>query len=342
MQETDLNVEQLQAVLTTLDKIEIEASETESRVLKTIRIQLQTAKKQIGKLMSDTSTKDIQAILDTYEEGEIEEYIASIIEGAWLADATKAKFIAEHEDIQQLRIFGDCIKKAVEASPFGLRKFKIKHLQPIRTKLAASKTIHELRQWCKTMAAQLEYYRTVSEELQDKADMIEWLTSETERMYKITEEAYRVTSTIVPYYDAGLNDIALLKNIENTKKANNLSDAEAAKLFGVSRTKLLALRKEIQLDALTPEQKDMLRKQPIPELTAMLLEDVAKSIQSFKKEEDLEYEKFLELHSDLGAVLPMDVLTPEQVDVRRNPPIPELTTKQQEASLGLDRNKNPN
>ncbi len=328
MQETDLNVEQLQAVLTTLDKIEIEASDTDNRVLKIIRIQLQTAKKQIGKLMSDTSTKDIQAILDTYEEGEIEEYIDSIIEGAWLADATKAKFIAEHEDIQQLRIFGDYIKKAVEASPFGLRKFKIKHLQPIRTKLAASKTIHELRQWCKTMAAQLEYYRTVSEELQDKTEMIEWLTSETERMYKITEEAYRVTSTIVPYYDAGMNDIALLKNIENAKKANNLSDTEAAKLFGVSRTKLLALRKEIQLDALTPEQIDMLKNQSIPELTAMLLEDVAKSVQSLKKEEDLEYEEFLELYSDLDAVLPMDA--------------DELPVKQQEVRLILDRNKNPN
>lgn len=328
MQEFDLNVEQLQAVLNTLDKIEIEASDTDSQVLKVIRIQLQTAKKQIGKLMSDTSTKDIQAILDTYEEGEIEEYIDCIIEGAWLADATKAKFIAEHEDIQQLRIFGDYIKKAVEASPFGLRKFKIKHLQPIRTKLAASKTIHELRQWCKMMAAQLEYYRATEEALQEKTELIDWLTSETERMYKITEEAYRVASTIVPYYDAGMNDIALLKNIENAKKANNLSDTEAAKLFGVSRTKLLALRKEIQLDALTPEQIDVLGTQPIPELTAMLFDDVAKSVQSYKKEEDLEYEKFLELHSDLGDVLPMDA--------------DELAVKQQEVRLILDRKKTTN
>lgn len=328
MQEFDLNVEQLQAVLNTLDKIEIETSDTDSQVLKVIRIQLQTAKKQIGKLMSDTSTKDIQAILDTYEEGEIEEYIDCIIEGAWLADATKAKFIAEHEDIQQLRIFGDYIKKAVEASPFGLRKFKIKHLQPIRTKLAASKTIHELRQWCKMMAAQLEYHRGIEEDLQEKTELIDWLTSETDRMYKITEEAYRVASTIVPYYDAGMNDIALLKNIENAKKANNLSDTEAAKLFGVSRTKLLALRKEIQLDALTPEQIDVLRTQPIPELTAMLLEDVAKSVQSYKKEEDLEYEKVIELYSDLGDVLPMNA--------------DELAVKQQEVRLILDRKKTTN
>lgn len=328
MQEFDLNVEQLQDVLNTLDKIEIEASDTDNKVLKIIRIQLQTAKKQIGKLMSDTSTKDIQAILDTYEEGEIEEYIDCIVEGAWLADAAKAKFIAEHEDIQQLRIFGDYIKKAVEASPFGLRKFKIKHLQSIRTKLAASKTIHELRQWCKMMAAQLEYYRGIEEELKDTKESVEWLTSETERMYKITEEAYRVANCVVPYYDAGMNDIALLKNIENAKKANNLSDTEAAKLFGVSRTKLLALRKEIQLDALTPEQIDMLRTQPIPELTAMLLEDVAKSVQSYKQKEDLEYEKTIGLYSDLGDILPMD----------EN----ELAVKQQEVRLILDRNKTTN
>lgn len=328
MQEFDLNVEQLQDVLNTLDKIEIEASDTDNKVLKIIRIQLQTAKKQIGKLMSDTSTKDIQAILDTYEEGEIEEYIDCIIEGAWLADVAKAKFIAEHEDIQQLRIFGDYIKKAVEASPFGLRKFKIKHLQSIRTKLAASKTIHELRQWCKMMAAQLEYYRGIEEELKDTKESVEWLTSETERMYKITEEAYRVANCVVPYYDAGMNDIALLKNIENAKKANNLSDTEAAKLFGVSRTKLLALRKEIQLDALTPEQIDMLRTQPIPELTAMLLEDVAKSVQSYKQKEDLEYEKTIGLYSDLGDILPMD----------EN----ELAVKQQEVRLILDRNKTTN
>ena len=60
----------------------------------------------------------------------------------------------------------------------------------------------------------------------------------------------------------------------------------------------------------------------------MLLDDVAKSVQSYKKEEDLEYEKFLELHSDLGDVLPMDA--------------DELAVKQQEVRLILDRKKTTN
>ena len=157
---------------------------------------------------------------------------------------------------------------------------------------------------------------------------VKWLTAETNRMYKITEEAYRVVSCMVPYYDAGMNDIALLKNIENAKKVNNLSDAEAAKLFGVSRTKLLSLRADIKLDALTPEQVEMLKNQSTPELTTMLIEDVSKLVQSFKKDEDLEYEKFLELHSDLNDILPMDA--------------DELAVKQQEVRLILDRNKTTN
>ena len=331
MQEFDLNVEQLQAVLNTLDMVDIDAKNTDNHTLRTIRVKLQTAKQQIGKLMSDTTKKDYTAILSSYEEGEIEEYIDYIINGAWIADSKKAAYIAEHEDIQKLTCFGEQIKKAVEASPFSTKRFKIKHLQSIRTKLAASRTIHELRQWCKMMAAQLEYYRGIEEELKETKETVDWLTSETDRMYKITEEAYRVVNCVVPYYDAGMNDIALLKNIENAKKVNNLSDAEAAKLFGVSRTKLLALRADIKLDALTPEQVEMLKNQSTPELTTMLIEDVSKLVQSFKKDEDLEYEKFLELHSDLNDIndiLPMDA--------------DELAVKQQEVRLILDRNKTTN
>ena len=325
MLEFDLNVEQLQEVLDTLDMVDIDAKSTDSHVLKVIRIKLQTAKKQIGKLMSDTTTKDYSEILSTYEDGEIEEYISCIIEGAWTADSAKAAYIAEHEDIQKLRCFDEQIKKAVEASPFSIKNFKIKHLQTIRTKLAASKTIHELRQWCKMMAAQLEYYRGIEEELKESKQTVEWLSAETNRMYKITEEAYRVVSCVVPYYDAGMNDIALLKNIENAKKVNNLSDAEAAKLFGVSRTKLLSLRADIKLDALTPAQIATLRNQRSCEITDMLLEDVSTKVQELKTEEDLEYEEFLGIYTTLDDVLPMDA--------------EELEMKTKEVRAILEKNK---
>ena len=288
-----------------LNALSVDITALDEEGLKAYRLQLAKIKSLAGELMAETSTKDYSEILATYEDGEIEEYISCIIEGAWTADSTKAAYIAEHDDIQKLRCFTEQIKKAVEASPFGIKNFKIKHLQSIRTKLAASKTIHELRQWCKMMATQLEYYRSVEEELKESKQSVAWLTAETDRMYKITEEAYRVVSCVVPYYDASMNDIALLKNIENAKKVHNLSDTEAAKLFGVSRTKLLSLRADIKLDALTPEQIATLKNQHGCEITDMLLEDVSAKVQGLKTEEDLGYEDSLGIYATLDDILPM-------------------------------------
>lgn len=307
MQEFDLNVEQLQEILNTLEKVDIDADNSSNHTLRIIRIQLQTAKKQIGKLMSDTSKKSYAEIIDTYEDGEIEEYIDCIIEGAWTADSSTAEFVAEHEDIQNIRCFGEQIKQAIESSPFGIKNFKIKHLQPIRTKLASSKTIHELRQWCKMIALQLEYFRNTKEELEDTKESVKWLTAETDRMYKVTKEACRVVNCVIPYYEVGLNDVVLLKNIENAKKVHNLSDAEASKLFGVSRTKLLALRNDIDLKSLTPEQIETLRNEPRSEIIDMILEEVQEESKQNKTEEDLEFEDVLELHSNLDDILPWSV-----------------------------------
>lgn len=305
MQDLDVNVEQLQEVLDTLDRVNINANTSSNYVLEVIRAQLQTAKKQIGKLMSNTSRKNYQDIVDTYEGGEIGEYITCIIQGAWTADSSKAAFIPEFEDIQNLRCFSEQIKEAVEASPFGIKNFKIKHLQSIRTKLASSKTIHELRQWCKMMAAQLEYFRDTQAQVTDLEYSCKWLTKEVSDMYKVTKEDYRVANRIVPCYEVGFGDIDLLKNIENAKSFHKLSDAEVSKMFGISRTKLIALRESIKLEALSKEQLEELHSNPKSEMVRIAVKEVKEEQGKDKTQEDLEYEKFFELYENLDEILPL-------------------------------------
>lgn len=273
MIEFDYNVEQLQEVLNSLDMVDIDSKDTDSHVLKVLRIKLQTAKQKIGKLMADTSTKDYNQILAEFEDGEIEEYITDILESTWEADASKARSFYDYEDIQNLRCLGDKIKTALEASPFGIKNFKIKHLQSLRTKLAASKTIHELRQNCKIMAAQLEYYRASEAAIEELTETTKWLSKEIENLHSVAEEAYRVVNGVVPFYDASMDDIALLKNIESAKRNNKLSDTEAAKLFGVSRTKLLTLRKDIHIESLTDEELEAIRKECKSEMVQIIVED---------------------------------------------------------------------
>lgn len=273
MIEFDYNVEQLQEVLNSLDMVDIDSKDTDSHILKVLRIKLQTAKQKIGKLMADTSTKDYNQILAEFEDGEIEEYITDILESTWEADASKARSFYDYEDIQNLRCLGDKIKTALEASPFGIKNFKIKHLQSLRTKLAASKTIHELRQNCKIMAAQLEYYRASEAAIEELTEMNKWMSKEIENLHSVAEEAYRVVNGVVPFYDASMDDIALLKNIESAKRNNNLSDTEAAKLFGVSRTKLLTLRKDIHIESLTDEELEAIRKECKSEMVQIIVEE---------------------------------------------------------------------
>ena len=273
MIEFDYNVEQLQEVLNSLDMVDIDSKDTDSHILKVLRIKLQTAKQKIGKLMADTSTKDYNQILAEFEDGEIEEYITDILESTWEADASKARSFYDYEDIQNLRCLGDKIKTALEASPFGIKNFKIKHLQSLRTKLAASKTIHELRQNCKIMAAQLEYYRASEAAIEELTETNKWMSKEIENLHSVAEEAYRVVNGVVPFYDASMDDIALLKNIESAKRNNNLSDTEAAKLFGVSRTKLLTLRKDIHIESLTDEEIEAIRKECKSEMVQIIVEE---------------------------------------------------------------------
>ena len=273
MIEFDYNVEQLQEVLNSLDMVDIDSKDTDNHVLKVLRIKLQTAKQKIGKLMADTSTKDYAQILADFEDGEIEEYITGILESTWEADASKARSFYDYEDIQNLRCLGDKIKAAVEVSPFGVKNFKIKHLQSLRTKLAASKTIHELRQNCKIMAAQLEYYRASEAAIAELTEMNKWLSKETDKLHRVAEDAFRVVNGVVPFYDAGMDDIALLKNIESAKNNNNLSDTEAAKLFGVSRKKLITLRKDIHIESLTEEEIEAIRSEYKSEMVESIVED---------------------------------------------------------------------
>lgn len=298
MIEFDYNVEQLQEVLNSLDMVDIDSKDTDNHVLKVLRIKLQTAKQKIGKLMADTSTKDYAQILADFEDGEIEEYITCILESTWEADASKARSFYDYEDIQNLRCLGDKIKVAVEYSPFGVKNFKIKHLQSLRTKLAASKTIHELRQNCKIMAAQLEYYRASEAAIAELTEMNKWLSKETDHLHRVAEDAFRVVNGVVPFYDAGMDDIALLKNIESAKNNNKLSDTEAAKLFGVSRKKLLTLRKDIHIESLTEEEIEAIRSEYKSEMVEIIVEDFKE-----KKPPKPEYE-FPEEATTLDDILP--------------------------------------
>ena len=207
--------------------------------LKAYRLQLAKIKNLAGGLMAETSTKEHH-----YNTEAVKEYIKQILNDGFNLKPTELSDNPKFKDAQKLKRFATIITDCVEDSPFSANNFTVAHLQGLRKNIAASKTLHDLRQAVKLMIEPLAY--TLQQ--QDESDLIEELTTEVDSLTRVAEERKRVIDELVGCYDSDCQDIETLMLCEAAKKQHNLSDEQAAKVGGISRKKLLRLRTDIKLN----------------------------------------------------------------------------------------------
>jgi hypothetical protein len=207
--------------------------------------------------MAETSTKE-----HNYDEDEIKVYIDAILNNGFNLTETSLSDFPDFEDAQKLKRWSDLIGERIEDSEFNAQKFKPKPLRTLRSTIAQAKTLHELRQAVNGMIGPLQLWRDhqalleatslkqVALENKESMKYTESVLLELEDMTALAEERGRVINELLSFYSEDASDIALLRNCEIAKKEHSLSDQQTAKMFGISRTKLLKLRSEISISEL--------------------------------------------------------------------------------------------
>lgn len=228
----------LDGLVQAFDAFSVDVTTLDEEELKLYRLQLAKIKTLAGGLMAETSTKQHH-----YNTEALKEYINKILLDGYNLKATELSASPAFRDAQKLKRFAPIITECVESSPFG-KTFSVAHLQGLCKNIAASKTLHDLRQAVKLIIEPLKFYR----EQEETSELIAYLTSENDAIQKIADERKRVIDELVGCYDDQLKDIETLKLCEAAKKQHNLSDEEAAKVGGISRKKLLRLRADIKLN----------------------------------------------------------------------------------------------
>ena len=220
------------------------------------RLSLAAIKKAVGAKMAETSTKE-----HIYDLEEVTEYIDSILEDGFNLIETELSDYPEFIDAQKLTRWSDLIAERVAASPFGAKNFKIHSLRLLRSNIAKAKTMHELRQAVTMMIGPLQLWndhyllvqktsrKQVAIDNKETDQYIDSLLIEIEEKDKLLAQRKRVIDEICSVYSESDSDFDTLRNIESAKKEHNLSDTQAAKMFGISRKKLLTLRDKIDLNA---------------------------------------------------------------------------------------------
>ena len=246
----------MDAILYNLSNDSTDPKSLSQEELDAYRLSLAAIKKAVGVKMAETATKE-----HNYNIDEVTKYIDNILEDGFNLQATELSDEPKFVDAQKLKRWEDLIAERVELSPFGSKKFKIHSLRLLRSNIAKAKTLHDLRQAVLLMIDPLSLYRDQCVLMQKtsakqvaidnkETDLyIDSLLLEIEQKDKLLAERKRVIDSIVSVYSESDNDIDVLRNIENAKAEHNLSDTQAAKMFGISRTKLTALRKSIVLNA---------------------------------------------------------------------------------------------
>ena len=215
----------------------------------------------LSNLLKDAATKmaESSSKVHEYDEVEVEACIDRILENGFKLEETTLSDVADFEEAQKLKRWSDLIGERVEDSEFGAAKWKAKPLRFLRSAIAQAKTLHELRQAVNGMIGPLQLWRDhqallettdakqVALENKEAMKYTESLLLELEDKTALAEERGRVINEMLTFYSEADGDIALLRNCESAKKEHNLSDQQAAQLFGISRTKLLKLRTQIIL-----------------------------------------------------------------------------------------------
>ena len=230
-------ISRLEDIYEYLDNLDIPEGSTDDE-LSDIRNLIIKGRSKMNNLLKQTNTED--KFKDITEE-DIKEYILSIITNTINLQETPLSYDLKFEGIQDVKL-NYLIKSLVASSELGIKKFKIKHLFPIRSRVEQSKTLRELRVECKLLVSQLKYYY----ENNDLKEVIEYLTNENDNLVHKLEERERILSEILGVYDESLEEIELLKQMENTKKQMNISDEQVCKIYSISRSKLNSMRKMLK------------------------------------------------------------------------------------------------
>lgn len=228
--------------------------------LEAYRLSLAAIKKAVGAKMAETSTKE-----HIYDDDEVKDYIDAILEDGYNLNETELSDYPEFIDAQKLKRWDTLIAERVEASKFGAKVFKIHQLRLLRSNIAKSRTLHELRMSVNLMISPLQLWndhcvlvqrtskKQVAQDNKEVDAFIDSILIENEELKKESAERKRIIDCMLSCYEECDSDIQLLRNIEGAKKEHGLSDTDAAKVFGVSRKKLLSLRENIKLsDGITP------------------------------------------------------------------------------------------
>ena len=246
----------IDAILYSLSNDGTDPKQLSQEELAAYRLNLAAIKKVVGAKMAETSTKE-----HIYDIEEVTEYIDAILEDGFNLIETELSDYPEFIDAQKLTRWSDLIAERVAASPFGAKNFKIHSLRFLRTNIARSKTMHELRQAVTMMIGPLQLWndhyvlvqktsrKQVAIDNKETDQYIDSLLIEIEEKDKLLAQRKRVIDEICSVYSEGDSDFDTLRNIESAKKEHNLSDTQAAKMFGISRKKLLTLRDKIDLNA---------------------------------------------------------------------------------------------
>lgn len=247
-------MQQLSLILEQLKEIHVDTENMSEAELQVTRKTLNNIDSVCGAIMGETSTKD-----HNYNDVMVKEYIEDILEDGFNLNSTELSDCPELVDAQRLRKWSDLIAACVEHSEFGAKKFKIHSLRLLRSNIAQAKTLHDLRKAVNLMISPLELWRdhkatcekySVKNLAQNDKEIdkfVDKLLLENEELKSVCAERSRVLNEIIGCYDEGLSDVSLLRNCEAAKKANNLSDEEAARVFGISRLKLNRLRKSVEV-----------------------------------------------------------------------------------------------
>lgn len=239
-------------ILYLIEKDSISVDKSDEGALLKYRQHLSRIIKDAATKMAATSTK-----VHNYDDVEVKAYIDRILENGFKLEMTNLSDFPDFEDAQKLKRWPELIGERVEASEFSAQKWKAKPLRLLRSAIAQAKTLHELRQAVNRMIGPLQLWRehqalleaTSPEQLalehREASKELESILLESESQRKLADERGRVINELLSCYSEDDSDIALLRNCETAKKEHDLSDQQAAQMFGISRTKLLKLRIEI-------------------------------------------------------------------------------------------------
>ena len=244
----------MDVILYNLNNDDTDPKKLSREELEAYRLSLAAIKKAVGAKMAETGTKE-----HIYDDDEVTEYIDNILEDGFNLQATELSDEPKFVDAQRLKRWEALIAERVEASKFGSKQFKIYSLRLLRSNIAKAKTLHDLRKAVTLMIDPLQLWNdhcvlvqrtSPKQQAIDNKDTDQYIDSlllEIEAKDKLLGERKRVIDELLSVYSESDSDIDKLRNIENAKTEHNLSDEQAAKMFGLSRKQLRLLRERISV-----------------------------------------------------------------------------------------------